>query len=155
METCGIIDLFGIHVDGNDGPRRSTCQIASHKHSSLYPLVTYRETNAIVTEMISTETDRNAKYVHQGWSKSAISTITPWMLSRIENNNHLEPVKDEVSVTKRVMFQRLSVRVTLDALLPVPEFRASIEDALMKPTKFTKFEALQETFRFWYEDLHC
>ncbi|KAF8593863.1 hypothetical protein BDV93DRAFT_529641 [Ceratobasidium sp. AG-I] len=141
--------LFGIHVDGNDGPRRSTRQIAKHKHSSLYPLITYQEKNSILTEMISTENDRSTRFVHQGWSKFAISTVTPWILSRITNNNHLAPIKDESHVTKRVIHQRLSVHVTMDALSPVPEFHASIGDALSKPTKFAKFEAIQECFAFW------
>lgn len=147
---CVIPDLFGIHVDGNDGPRWSTCQVAKIKGPSPYPLLSNRETSAIVTEMISTETNRRTNYIHQGWSKSAVSTVTPWIISRIANSNHLEPLNDELSVTKRVTFQRLSVRLTPESLSPVPELEASIEDALSKPTHYRRFVALQEVFRFWY-----
>ncbi|KAF8593864.1 hypothetical protein BDV93DRAFT_529642, partial [Ceratobasidium sp. AG-I] len=141
--------LFGIHVDGNDGPGWSTCQIAKRKGTAPYPLCTYRETNGMVTEIIPTENDRSSNYVHQGWSKSATSTVTPWIASRIANSNRFERLNDELYITKRITLRRVSVNITLEALSPVPEFEISVADALTKSTKLLKFQALNEIFQFW------
>ncbi|KAF8596225.1 hypothetical protein BDV93DRAFT_572900 [Ceratobasidium sp. AG-I] len=141
--------LFGIHVDGNDGPRWSACQIGKRKGSSPYLLCTYREANAIATEIIPTKNDRGSNYVHQGWSKSAMSTVTLWIESRIANSNHFEGLNDELYITKRITLHRLSVHITLEALSPVPEFEIGVTDALTRSTKLQKFQALNEIFQFW------
>lgn len=117
------IDLLGIHVDRRNGHRRSMSQRAKYKHSERYPLITHQETNAILTEMTFTEIGGATRHVHRGWLISTSSTMTPWILTGIESNNHLESINDKLSIAKRDTLQQLLVRVTLDILGPLPSSR--------------------------------
>jgi hypothetical protein len=105
--------------------------------------------NEIDTEVIKTKNERETTYAHKGWSPSAISTTSPWTLSRIANNNRSQTTSDVSSITKRVIVQRLRVDLPLEDLIPVPEFEADILAALEKPTKFEKFHALYQVFEHW------
>jgi hypothetical protein len=106
-----------------------------------------REKSDIITELITTEHEREANYVHQGWSVNAASTISPLTSCRITNKN--QPNRGSVWVTKRTVAQRLTFRILLEELTPVSEFEADIVTALEKPTTFETFQAIYRALHAW------
>lgn len=133
-------------VDGIDGPQRSLRPVARHTcRSGGLPFI--REMNDIVTETIATKCEREANYVHQGWSLAAASVISPWTSSRIAGNNRPNP--DGGWITKRTFVQRISLNVQLEELAPVQGFVADVETALQKSTMFEQLQALYYTLHVW------
>ncbi|KAG8693558.1 hypothetical protein FRC08_009038 [Ceratobasidium sp. 394] len=68
--------MYGICIDGNDSPRRSTqvvarCRTQGQHHSPTW----IEEQDAIISENISAQTSRDSNYIHQGWSIAAAATI--------------------------------------------------------------------------------
>lgn len=137
-------DLFGTRADDNTAPRRSTIPVA---HRGLKSSAHFQDINEIDTEVITTQSERETNYVHKGWSLSAISTASPWIFSRIANNNQANP--SVASVTKRVTVSRLRVDMMLGDLVPVPKFELEVRSALEKQSKAEKFQALYQVFERW------
>jgi hypothetical protein len=106
-----------------------------------------RETNDIVTEVITTTSEREANYVHQGWSLSATSVIPPWTSSRIASHNQSD--RDGVWVTKRTIVQALTLNVSLEELAAVSDFEDEIRAGLAKPTTFEKLQAIYQAIHVW------
>jgi hypothetical protein len=106
-----------------------------------------QEVDDNVTEMITTSNEREANYVHQGWSLSAASTIPPWASSRITQSDQHN--SQGVWITKRILIQRLTFNVSRKELAPVPEFEADIRAALEKPTTAEMFQAVHNTLQDW------
>jgi hypothetical protein len=116
-------------------------------HGHYYSPNWVKEKNDLNTEVIITKSERAANYIHQGWSLSAASIMSPWISSRLSNN--IQANKDGSWVSKRAVFQRFALNIPLRELEPVPEFETEILDALSKSTKAEKFQALYEAFSFW------
>ncbi|KAG8743392.1 hypothetical protein FRC10_012118 [Ceratobasidium sp. 414] len=140
--------MYGIRVDGNDGPRRSTqavarCREQGQHHSPAW----IEDRDIIMSETISTQTSRDSNYIHQGWSITAAATVPPWTASRIAQN--LQADGDGRWTTKRTIVQRLALDIPPRDLIAVPEFEADIQAALGKPTAFDKFRALDNVFHIW------
>lgn len=140
-------DLCGLLVDGHDGARQSIRQVAKWKTNTQHPPNLFQERNNMINEMVSTQTDRDANFAHQGWSLSARATTTPWIALRIAKNN--QPSVDNYWVTKRIVVQRLAINLSLRDLVPTPEFEEDILVALGKQSKFERFQALDEVFQYW------
>jgi hypothetical protein len=147
MNLPSTADLCGFFIDSHDGPMPSTRQVAKQKNNAQQPSKFIRELNSMTTNVLSTSTDREANFAHQGWSLSAMSVTAPWIASRIAKNNKV-PEKN-LWVTKRIVVRRLTVNLTLRDLEATPEFEGDVLAALGKPSKFEKFQALDEVFRVW------
>jgi hypothetical protein len=133
-------------VDGIDGPRKSMRPVARRKPG--FPCV--QETNNVLVEVTITANQRDANYVHHGWSHAVASAIPPWTLSRMTSDNlgTFNPVAEEW-VTKQSTLQRLSFDLLVEELEPIPDFEAEVQSALAKPTKFEKFQALYRVLHRW------
>jgi hypothetical protein len=138
-----------VRVDGIDGPKKSLRPVAMRTKSRGDPFV--QEMDDSITEMVTTKNEREANYVHQGWSLSAASTIPLWASSRIANKS--QPNPNGVWITKRSVLQRLTFRVLLDELAPMPQFEADMKAALEKPTTSEKFQAVHKTLHIWLVSL--
>ncbi|KAG8747361.1 hypothetical protein FRC11_012413 [Ceratobasidium sp. 423] len=136
--------LCGFRVDKMDGPQALTRRVASYIDGAA-PMI--EETNNILTETITAHNKRESNYVHQGWSNGAVATVSPWTSSRIDATNLPNPEGDWV--TRRALVTRLRVQVLLEDLVPVPEFVAAIEEALDRPTRFEKFQAVYRALNRW------
>ncbi|EUC54960.1 jacalin domain protein, putative [Rhizoctonia solani AG-3 Rhs1AP] len=136
--------LCGFRVDNMDGPQNLTRQVASYVDGAA-PLTV--ETNDILTEVITAHNKRESNYVHHGWSAGAITTISPWTSSRIYMTDRQSP--DGKWITRRILAQRLRVRVFLEDLAPVPEFEAAIKEALSRSTRFEKFQEVYRCLKRW------
>ncbi|KAL5631987.1 hypothetical protein ACGC1H_000121 [Rhizoctonia solani] len=136
--------LCGFRVNNMDGPQGLTQQVASYIDGAA-PLV--EETNDILTGVITTHNKRESNYVHHGWSTGAITTISPWTSSRIYTANRQSPGGNWI--TRRILAQRLRVRVFLEDLAPVPEFEAAIKEALSRSTRFEKFQEVYRSLERW------
>lgn len=101
----------------------------------------------MITEVVSSDNDRDANFARHGWSLAAQSTTTPWITARIAKNR--KSSDESLCVTKRFVVQRLAIRVALRNLEPVPEFEEEVVVALGKQSKFEKFQALDEAFQHW------
>jgi hypothetical protein len=139
-------DLFGARVDGTDGPEISMRPVARRKPGGS-PCV--REMNDIITESITTKTERQANYVQQGWSLSAIATTTPWTTSRMTNNNARPIDQESERITKRFTLRRLAFNLRIEDLEPIPEFETDVKKALAKPNNFERFHALYRVLHIW------
>ncbi|KAG8712863.1 hypothetical protein FRC11_013965, partial [Ceratobasidium sp. 423] len=137
-------DLFGVRIDSNDGPRRSSRQVA--RRISTLPL-RIQETNNIDSDVVRTENARDTNYVHKGWSLSAISDPSSWTLSRIARNNQVNISSH--SITKFVLIQKLRVDLSPKDISPVPELEEAFEEALRRPTRFEKSQAVYDVFEHW------
>ncbi|KAG8697233.1 hypothetical protein FRC11_000168, partial [Ceratobasidium sp. 423] len=129
--------LYGFRINDMREPQVSAHQVASYVDGAAPSI---KELTSLSTEIIVTDTEREANYAHRGWSIGAIRTISPWISSRIAANCQSNAVK--VGYTKITKTRRLKVQVLLGDLVPVPEFEAAVEDALGKPTMFEKFQAV-------------
>ncbi|CAE6475132.1 unnamed protein product [Rhizoctonia solani] len=127
-----------------DGPQLTTSQVASYKDGST-PLI--EETNSIITEVVTTRNKRESNFVHHGWSGGAVATLSPWMSSRIHATNRHNPVG--TWITRRTLAQRLTARVLAEDLVPAPEFKTAIEEALSHSTRFEKFQAVYCVLNRW------
>ncbi|KAJ1305820.1 hypothetical protein OPQ81_010547 [Rhizoctonia solani] len=136
--------LCGIRVDNIDGPESLTRRVALHINGTS-PLI--EETKNIFTEVITTHNQRESGYVHHGWSVGAATTVSPWTASRIHATNRNS--RDGAWVTRRTLAQRIRVKVLLEDLAPIPEFEAAIEEALGRPTRFEKFQAVYRALDHW------
>ncbi|KAG8710288.1 hypothetical protein FRC09_000196, partial [Ceratobasidium sp. 395] len=135
--------MYGICVDGNDGPRRSTKVIAGHKISGQHHAAAWIEDKSeIISENVETETVRDSNYVHQGWSAAAAVTVTPWAASRIDR--HLQANKSGQWITKRTIVQRLALNIPPEDISPTPAFEVDVQAALGKRTALEKFKALDK-----------
>ncbi|KAG8701827.1 hypothetical protein FRC11_011873, partial [Ceratobasidium sp. 423] len=128
--------LCGFRVDNMDGPQVVAHQVASHVDGAA-PFI---EKNDIFTEIITTHHKRESNYIHQGWSVGAAATISPWTLSRRDATNRYNA--GGTWTTRRMLAPRLRAQVLLEDLIPVPEFEAAIEQALTRPSRFEKFQAV-------------
>lgn len=106
-----------------------------------------REMNNVITEVITTKNEREANYVHHGWSLAALSDLSPCTLSRIGCHN--QPNPDQIRVTKRTIVQRLTFLLSLKELEANPEFEAEVSTAMERPTTFGKFQALYQALHAW------
>lgn len=106
-----------------------------------------REMNDIITELITTKNEREANYVHQGWSLPTASLSFPWTASRISRYNQSN--RDEVWITKRTIMRRLTFRILLEDLVPDPGFEADIKVALEKPTTYDRFQGVYRALHNW------
>ncbi|KAB5589822.1 hypothetical protein CTheo_6746 [Ceratobasidium theobromae] len=140
-----IADLFGVRADGIDGPRISMRQVATRK-SGGFPCA--RETDEILVEAFTTRNQREFNYIRQGWAPAAASVVPPWTSSRMTNKSSGPANKGGEWVTKRYTLQQLTFDLLAEELEPVPNFVKDVKDALAKPTKFEKFQAI-------YRILHC
>ncbi|KAF8602191.1 hypothetical protein BDV93DRAFT_217373 [Ceratobasidium sp. AG-I] len=138
--------LYGCFIDSHDGPRQSIRKVA-RQAASQSVLNFIHEHKNLVTKVLLTNTDRDANFAHQGWSTSAMSVTTPWIASRIAKHNRAP--KEDSWITRRMVVQRVSVNLTLRDLQPNPEFEGDVVAALGKPSRFEKFQALDEVFRTW------
>lgn len=145
--VSSIEDLHGFSLDGHSGPRRSNRPVARQKADVSQAGFSIQEKNDMNTEVITSANERDANFAHQGWSLSATSTSTPWIVSRIAKRNRT-PGK-EPWITKRMIVQRLAFTLALQDLEVAPEFEEDIRAALDKPSKLEKFQALNEVFRLW------
>ncbi|CAE7203508.1 unnamed protein product, partial [Rhizoctonia solani] len=136
--------LFGVRIDGNDGPRRSPRQ-AAQCTPSLRLRIT--EMNNIDSEVVTTESVRDANYAHKGWSLSALSDKSSWTVSRITRNNQLD--RATRSITKYVIVQKIRVDLSIDDLTPVQALEEAFKAALGKSTLFEKSQAVYHIFENW------
>ncbi|KEP46058.1 jacalin-like lectin domain protein [Rhizoctonia solani 123E] len=136
--------LHGYRMDDICGPRVSARQVALYVDGAT---AFVQDTNELSTETIVTSTKRETNYVHHGWSMGAIATVSPWTLSRIAARNH--PNAEGTWYTKLTKAKRLKVEVMLEDLVPVPEFKAAIENALEQPTTYEKFQAIYCALDRW------
>ncbi|KAJ1305809.1 hypothetical protein OPQ81_010538 [Rhizoctonia solani] len=136
--------LCGFRVDNIDGPQLSTLRVASHI-DGVTPSV--RAMNKVISETITTYSQREANYVHHGWSVGAVAVVSPWTISRVDATNRQNA--GGTWVTRRTLAQRLGVRVLLEDLTPVPEFKKAIEEALARPTIFEKLRAVYCALDRW------
>ncbi|CAE6439319.1 unnamed protein product [Rhizoctonia solani] len=138
--------VFGFRTDSNDGPRPSSRQAA--QRISTRPLH-IRETNNINSDVVTTKNIRDTNYVHKGWSLSALSVSdkSPWTLSRIARTNQLN--LDISSTTKYALIQKLRVDLSPADISPVPRLEEAFRDALERPTRFDKAEAVYQIFEQW------
>ncbi|KAG8743790.1 hypothetical protein FRC10_011419 [Ceratobasidium sp. 414] len=140
--------MYGVRVDGNDGPRRSTNVVATYKIQEKHHSPTWIEERAdILTEVIPTDNLRSSNYVHHGWSIAAATTLTPWIASRIARGGQANPSGQWT--TKRTAIQRLALDIPPEDLILAPKFEAAIRIALGKPTTLEKFQALDKVFQLW------
>jgi hypothetical protein len=79
-------DLFGMLIDGIDGPVRSTSPVASYKQKPG-GAACVRKTNNIITNVINTKNEREVKYEHIGWSLVAASSIASWTSSQVTSGS--------------------------------------------------------------------
>ncbi|KAF8705375.1 hypothetical protein RHS03_05669, partial [Rhizoctonia solani] len=121
--------LFGVRVDGENGPRRGTRQVA--QYTSTLPLI-IQDINNIESEVTITENDRDTNYVHKGWLISALQDNSPWTLSRIIRNNC-----------------QLRIELLVKDLLPIAELEDAFSKALNLPTRFEKANAIYRVFENW------
>ncbi|CAE6452314.1 unnamed protein product, partial [Rhizoctonia solani] len=136
--------LCGIRVNNNDGPQNLTRRVA--QFIGTEPPIT-QEMNDFLTETITTNSERETNYTHQGWSKAATSTTSPWISSRIAANNQQN--EKGTWLTRRALVQRFSLRISPEDLIPAPEFEAEIQAALAKSTVFQQFEAVYRALNKW------
>ncbi|KAG8750342.1 hypothetical protein FRC11_010515, partial [Ceratobasidium sp. 423] len=136
--------LFGVRIESNDGPRRSPQQAA--RRISTVPL-RIRETNNIDSEVVTTENARDTNYVNKGWLLSAISNKSPWTLSRIARSNQVNA--SSRSITKSVLIQKLRVDLSPADLSPVPALEEAFRDALGRPTRSEKSQAVYRVLEHW------
>ncbi|CAE6482257.1 unnamed protein product [Rhizoctonia solani] len=136
--------LCGYRVENLTRPQVLPHQVASYIDGAT-PFV--EETNEILSEVVTTYSKRESNYVHHGWSVGAITTISPWTLSRIHATNQKNV--EGVWVTKKNLVVRCRVQVLLQDLAPVPEFVAAIEEALGRSTRFEKFQAVYHALSRW------
>ncbi|KAG8724806.1 hypothetical protein FRC09_013992, partial [Ceratobasidium sp. 395] len=137
--------MYGICVDGNDGPRRSTKVIAKHKISGQHHAAAWiEEKSEIISENLETETIRDSNYVHQGWSAAAAVTVTPWAASRIDRQPQAN--KSGQWTTKRTIVQRLTLNIPPEDISPTQAFETDVQAALGKRTALEKFKALNKVF---------
>ncbi|CEL54060.1 hypothetical protein RSOLAG1IB_06769 [Rhizoctonia solani AG-1 IB] len=138
--------VFGVRTDGNDGPRPSSRRAA--QMISTRPLC-IQETSNIDSDVITTANYRATNYVHKGWSLSALSVSdkSPWTLSRIARNNQVN--LGTRSITKYVLIQKLGVDLSPVDISPAPELEQAFQEALEKPTRFEKSEAVYQVFELW------
>jgi hypothetical protein len=108
-----------------------------------------QETSNIDSDVITTANDRATNYVHKGWSLSALSVSdkSPWTLSRIARNNQVN--FGTRSITKYVLIQKLRVDLSPVDISPAPELQEAFQEALEKPTRFEKSEAVYRVFELW------
>ncbi|CAE6509085.1 unnamed protein product, partial [Rhizoctonia solani] len=137
--------LFGVRIDGNEGPRRGVRQVA--RHASTRPLL-IQETNNIDSEVITTENSRDTNYAHKGWSLAAMSDNSSWTLSRIARNNR-QVDSSTRSITKYIMIQKLRVDLSPEDLSPVPELEKDFREALSRPTRFDRSNAVYRILERW------
>ncbi|KAH7333549.1 hypothetical protein B0J17DRAFT_675792 [Rhizoctonia solani] len=136
--------LCGFRVNNMDEPQVSAHQVAIYTHGTV-PFI--QEINRVLTETITTHKQREANYVHHGWSVAAVATVSPWTLSRIDaTDRHNE---EGTWITRRTLAQRLKVQVLPEDLAPTPEFKAAIEEALKQPTTLEKFRAVDRALNRW------
>jgi hypothetical protein len=140
------VDLFGVRMNEVDDLRRSARPVAKRKPGG--PPCT-REMNKFITEVITTNNRLEVNYVHQGWSLATISTLPPWILARMTNNNLRSLGGEGEWITKQFILQRLAFDLFVEELEPVPEFEVDMQNALAKPTKFEKFQALYRVLQIW------
>ncbi|CAE7203505.1 unnamed protein product [Rhizoctonia solani] len=138
------VNLFGVRIDSNDGPRRSTRQAAQCTPTLQLPI---KEMNNIDSEVITTENVRGANYVHKGWLISALPDRYPWIFSRIARNNQVNPITR--SITKYLIVQKIRVDLSIDDLTPVPALENAFREALEQPTLFEKSQAIYQVFEHW------
>jgi hypothetical protein len=112
-----------------------------------------QEKEDIITEVISTKSDRISNYVHQGWSVSAASTVLPWVSSRAAHTHQANQNGDWT--TKRTTIQRLTIDVPVEDLVPAAGFETAVQAALGKPTTLEKFQALNKVFQLWQVTSIC
>ncbi|CAE6398478.1 unnamed protein product [Rhizoctonia solani] len=136
--------LFGVRIDGNDGPRRSSRQVAQRTSG---PPLCIQETNNIDSEVVTTDNSRDGNYVHKGWSLSALSDKSPWTISRITRNNQVNSISR--SITKCVIVQKIRVDLSIDDITPVPALEEMFSMALGKPTLYEKSQAVYQLFEHW------
>ncbi|ELU42965.1 Jacalin domain-containing protein [Rhizoctonia solani AG-1 IA] len=138
-----LLDLSGVRVDSNDGPRPSSHRVAQCI-STRSPHV--RETNNIDSDVVSTENRRETNYVHKGWSLSALSTSdkSPWAVSRIARNNQANSWIR--SSTKYVLIQKLRVDLSAEDLSPTVELSKAFEEALKRPSLFERGDVIPLVF---------
>ncbi|KDN39142.1 hypothetical protein RSAG8_09049, partial [Rhizoctonia solani AG-8 WAC10335] len=136
--------LRGFRVDNINRPQVSPHQVALHVDGATSFI---EETNEILTEAITTYNKRESNYAHHGWSAGAIATISPWTSSRIHATNQHNT--EGAWVTKKALVVRRRVQVLSQDLVPVSDFVAAIEEALSRPTRFEKFQAVYHTLGRW------
>ncbi|ELU37970.1 Jacalin domain-containing protein [Rhizoctonia solani AG-1 IA] len=134
--------LFGVRVDGENGPRRGTRQVA--QYTSTLPLI-IQDINNIESEVTITENDRDTNYVHKGWLISALQDNSPWTLSRIIRNNCQVNPRHR-SITKHIIIPKLRIELLVKDLLPIAELEDAFSKALNLPTRFEKANAIYWVF---------
>ncbi|KDN41378.1 hypothetical protein RSAG8_07493, partial [Rhizoctonia solani AG-8 WAC10335] len=137
--------LHGFRVDNIDGPECTIRPVAKFVETKP-PFV--QEVHDILTEAVTAKTEREANYVHHGWSIGAIATLSPWTSSRIAANNQPDPIG--AWVTRRTLVPRLSLRLSVNELAPVPEFEDAVKEALKKPTIFEQFRSVYSILHGWW-----
>ncbi|KDN33539.1 hypothetical protein RSAG8_13371, partial [Rhizoctonia solani AG-8 WAC10335] len=136
--------LCGFRMDNADGPQVLANQVASYVDGAG-PFI--EEKDDILTETIDTHHKRESNYVHQGWSAGAAATLSPWTQSRIDATNRYDA--GGTWITRRTLSLRLRAQVLLEDLAPAPEFEAAIEEALMRSSRFEKFQAVYRALDRW------
>ncbi|KAG8739358.1 hypothetical protein FRC10_005748 [Ceratobasidium sp. 414] len=111
-----------------------------------HPPTWISEKSDIITEVIPTGSERDANFVHGGWSQIAVGVIPNWTMSRIAKNN--QAIWSGQWTTKRTTFQRLALDIPLTDLVPVLEFEKAVQDALNEQTTLGKYQALDRVFQF-------
>ncbi|CAE6501971.1 unnamed protein product [Rhizoctonia solani] len=136
--------LCGFRVDSMHEPRTSGRQVASYVDGAA-PII--EKAHNVATDITTTDTKRNANYVHCGWSLDAATTISPWTSSRIAATN--QPNAVGTWYTRIIKTKRFRVEVLLEDLAPMPEFEAAVEEALRKSTIFEKFQGIYRVLGRW------
>ncbi|KAG9101284.1 Zymogen granule membrane protein 16 [Ceratobasidium sp. UAMH 11750] len=147
-EQCKTGGVYGFLVDSNAGPIPSVRPVAVFDTIKLdYPEIWVKQEDSFSTEVIRTNSDRNSNYVHAGWSLSAVSTLSPWMESRISNRNQAS--SEGSWLTKRMVLKRRMISIPSEELRPSPEFEADIRGALSKHSNAERFQGVYKALNRW------
>ncbi|KAG8701178.1 hypothetical protein FRC09_005515 [Ceratobasidium sp. 395] len=135
-------------MDSHDGPVKSLRQVALYETDDAdYPKGWIDDEHGVNTEVIRTDCDRESNYVHAGWSLSAISNLSPWVLLRSLGQKQ---ASQGVSwVTKRTTIKKRTISISPEELRPCPEFEADIRNALNRLSNVERFQAVHKAFIRW------
>ncbi|CAE6447937.1 unnamed protein product, partial [Rhizoctonia solani] len=136
--------LRGCRIDDIHRPRILPYQVASYVDGH-FPSI--EEDDTLFTDVIVTNTKREANYAHHGWSIDAITITCRWISPRVaaRNQHNLEGTW----YTRITRSKRIRVEVSLEDLAPAPAFQEDIEAALNQTTIFEKFQAIYRTLEHW------
>ncbi|QRV82906.1 Jacalin-like lectin domain protein [Ceratobasidium sp. AG-Ba] len=137
----------GLLMSDNSGPTRSNHQVAMCRGEGYYSAAWIRKENDLDVEIIKTQSERESRYAHHGWSPSAMSNLSPWTISRTAGTN--QSTRAGTWRTDRMTIQTVLVKIPLEELKPNPSFESEVRAALGLQKKSEKVQAVYEVLKRW------